>query len=74
MNWLKVKNRLCEIILKGFSRAIFDSLLKEIPKTLSKDKRKRKSTLKALEMEVSFLNLYSNLKVESVENQYVKEA
>ena len=74
MNWLKIRNRLCVIILKGFSKAIFDSLVREIPKTMSNDKRKLKTTLEALEMMLDYLTLYGNLNNKSTEDQYIKVA
>lgn len=74
VNWLKISNRLCIIILKGFSKAIFDSLVREIPKTMSKDKRKLKTTLEALEMGLEYLALCPNKNNEYVENQHVKAA
>ena len=74
VNWLKIRDRLCAIILKGFSKAIFDSLVREIPKTMSKDKRKLKTTLEALEMGLEHLTLYANINNEIIEDQYVKTA
>ena len=74
VNWLKISNRLCVIILKGFSKAIFDSLVREIPKTLSKDKRKLKTTLEALEMRLDYLALYANSNNKNIKYQYFKIA
>jgi hypothetical protein len=60
VNWLKIKNRLCEIILNGFNEAMFNSLLREIPKTMCKDKRERKTILEAIKAGVHYSDLYAN--------------
>lgn len=45
VNWLRVDNKLAAIIVKGFNRKFFNLLIREIPKILCKNKRKRKTTL-----------------------------
>lgn len=74
VNWLKVDSKLAIVVSKGFGRAFFDLLIKEIPKTLSKAKRNRKTTEEALEKGIHYCDLYECLKIENGENQGVKVA
>jgi len=74
VNWLKVDNKLSVIIVKGFSWKYFDLLMREVPKTLCKDKRKRKTTQDALDYGIHYCDLYIGLNSENNENQSVKMA
>lgn len=74
VNWLKVDNKLSVIIVKGFNWKLFNFLVSEIPKTLSKDKRKRKTTQEALETGIHYCDLYANLKIKNNETQDLKVA
>jgi len=69
VNWLKVDNKLTVIIVKGFSWKLFNLLVQEVPKTLCKDKRKRKTTQAALETGIHYCDLYADLNIENVEYQ-----
>jgi hypothetical protein len=59
MNWLKRDNKIGTIIIHGLSCKFMMSLIHEIPKTLCKDIRKRKTTQTCLEQGVSFEDLYA---------------
>lgn len=74
VNWLKMDNKLAVIIVKGFSWKFFNLLIREIPKTSCKDKRKRKTTQGALEAGTHYCDLYANLNEEVNENQGVRVA
>lgn len=74
VNWLIDDNKLASAFLKGFKRALIVSLEMEVPKTLCKDKRKRKTTQNALETSTPYCELYDNLHDEDIENQYLKAA
>jgi hypothetical protein len=74
INWLKVDNKLAVIVLKGFSWKLFNLLMREVSKTLCKDKRKRKTTEDALNEGIHYCDLYNPLKVEIHENQSVSAA
>jgi len=62
MNWLKRDNKIGIIIIHGLSCKFMMSLIHEIPKTLCKDIRKRKTTQTCLEQGISFEDLYSAYK------------
>ena len=70
VNWLKQNNKLREIILRGLNPRLKKLLIKEIPKTLCKDKRKRKTTQEYVEMEIFYIDLYTNVN----ENQWIRVA
>jgi hypothetical protein len=78
VSWLKVDNKIASIILQGFSWGLFITLEMEIPKTMCKNKRKRKTTESAIKEGVHYCDLYTNLHVdlpcEIIENQEVKVA
>jgi len=74
VNWLKRDLRLALIIFQKFSNNIFNSLVREIPLSLSKQKRKRKTTQDALEQGIPYCDLYANMNAQSFENETVKVA
>jgi Transposase DDE domain len=61
VNWLKTGQRLSLIVFEKFSYNLFNSLIREIPRTLSKKKGKRKTTQDALEEGIPYCDLYANL-------------
>lgn len=58
INWLKQGNKIGSIIMYGLSSQFMVLLINDLPKTLCKDKRRRKSTQSSLEHGVSFEDLY----------------
>lgn len=74
VNWLKSGQRLVLIIFEKFSYNLFNSLIREIPRTLSKKTRRRKTTQNALEQGIPYLDLYANLYIQDTKNEYVKVA
>lgn len=74
VNWLIVDNKLGMIIVKGFNWKLFNALIKEVPKTLCKDKRKRMTTQDALEASIHYYDLYANSNTKTHENQCVRVA
>lgn len=74
VNWLKIDNKLAVIIVKSFNWKFFSLLIREIPKTLCKDKRKRKTTQEALEASIHYCDLYVDLNAEFIEPKRAKVA
>jgi hypothetical protein len=74
VNWLKVDNRLAVIILGGFKHRFMKELIRDISKSMCKQKRKRKTTQDALDMGIPFGELYGNSNTYHDENQWVKVA
>jgi hypothetical protein len=72
--WLISGDRLSMIIQKGLSKQFINCFLIEISKTLCKDKRKRKTTLEALELEMGFFDLRKNFDKQPNENKLFKAA
>lgn len=76
INWLREDNTLAKIILRGFSKELMTTLEIEIPKTMCKNKRTRKTTQEALDQGISYHSLYSNFRHdlgdEHIENKEVK--
>lgn len=74
INWLKRDQRMALIIFQRYSYDLFNSLVREIPRTLSKKKGKRKTTQDALEQGIYYCDLYVKLNSQSIENKCYKVA
>lgn len=71
INWLKRDSRLVLIIFGRLNMKLFGSLIREVPLTLCKDKRKRMTTQKAIENHTSFPDLYANFCRQLIEYESV---
>jgi IS4 transposase len=58
--WLRRKERLSKSFLFNDFETLLDDLLKQIPKTLLKQKRKRKTTVELLQEQIPFLKSFQN--------------
>jgi DDE family transposase len=68
VNWLKQNNKLRKIFLEGMKVEFMKLLIREIPKTLCKNKRNRKTTEASIKTSTAFPDLYKK----NVEIQFAK--
>ena len=63
INWLKQENVIRKLMFQCVNFKIMKQLIREIPKTLCKAKRKRKTTQECMEMGISYEYLYGKEKL-----------
>lgn len=59
LNWLKQDNKIGKIVMKGLSCRVILSLMRELPRTLCKNKRRRKTTQESIDQGIFFEHLYN---------------
>jgi hypothetical protein len=74
VNWLKRNMRIDSLIFQRRNYKFFEALIREIPISLSKKKRRRKTTQGAIEAHTNYCDLYVHLYGQYFDNELIKVA